>query len=87
MMTPHLPTTDAEIAAELQRAERVVEEAFPQYGTPHSDEYKAGAKAILQYLLAGKRVLCPYNPATAEHDAYYAGVDAGKRMYCHLEDK
>lgn len=87
MMTPHFPTSDTEIAAELQRAERVVEEAFPQYGTPHSDEYKAGAKAILQYLLAGKRVLCPYNPATAEHDAYYAGVDAGKRMYCHLEDK
>ncbi len=86
-MTPHLPTTDAEIAAELQRAERVVEEAFPRHNTPRSEEYKAGARAILKYLLAGNPILCPFEPATAEHDAYYAGVDAGKRMYCHLEDK
>lgn len=86
-MTPHLPITAAEIAAELQRAERVVEEAFPRHNTPRSEEYKAGARAILKYLLAGNPIVCPFDPATAQHDAFYAGVDAGKRMYCHLEDK
>ena len=87
MMTPNFPTSDTEIEAELQRAERVVEEAFPRHNTLRSEEYKAGARAILKYLLAGNPILCPFEPATAEHDAYYAGVDAGKRMYCHLEDK
>ena len=76
-----------EMAAECDRAEQLVEEFYPRDATPHSQEFKEGAKAILKSLLAGRVVLCPFFPATAEHDAFYAGVQAGKKIYQNLEDK
>ena len=80
-------STDQEFLAECDRAERMVEEAFPRESTHRSQEFKDGAKAILKSLLAGRVVLCPFFPATAEHDAFYAGVQAGKKIYQALEDK
>ncbi len=81
------PCIYLELLAECDRAGRIVEEAYPRDATPHSQEFKDGAKAILKSLLAGRVVLCPFFPATAEHDAFYAGVQAGKKIYQNLEDK
>lgn len=82
MIIQKFPQTADETRAELDRAQRIVDEAFPVFGTPRSPEYKAGCLAILQYLLAGRPVLCKYDTGSAEHDAFYAGVDAGKWMIC-----
>ena len=87
MLHSNNPQTKAEFEAEYARAERIVESAFPQHGTPRSDVFKSGAAAILKYMLAGRPVLCPHDPGTVEHDAFYAGVDAGKKIYCHTEER
>ncbi len=87
MICQKFPQTPEDTRAELDRAQRIVDEAFPCFGTPRSPEYKAGCLAILQYLLAGRPVLCKYDTGTAEHDAFYAGVDAGKKIYCHTEER
>jgi len=83
MIFQKFPQTTEETRAELDRAQRIVDEAFPVFGAPRSPEYKAGCLAILQYLLAGKPVRCQHDRGTAGHDAFYAGVDAGKRIFCH----
>ncbi len=86
-MKTNNPASEAEIVAECARADRIVEEAFPTHGTPRSEVFKKGAAAILKYLLVGQPVLCFYDTATVEHDAFYAGVDAGKRIFFHTENK
>lgn len=86
-MTPVHSGISQELLAECERADRLVEEAFPHDATPHSREFKEGAKALLKSLLAGRVILCPYFPVTAEHDAFYAGVEAGRKLYRTLEDK
>lgn len=86
-MTPVHSGISQELLAECERADRLVEEAFPRDATPHSREFKDGAKALLKSLLAGRVIRCPYFPATAEHDAFYAGVEAGRKIYRTLEDK
>ena len=87
MLHANHPQTQAEFEAEYARAARIVEAAFPRHGTPRSDVFKAGAAAILKYMLAGRPVLCPHDPGTVEHDAFYAGVDAGKKIYCNTEER
>lgn len=86
-MQTSYPQTQAEFEAEYARAERIVEAAFPRHGTPRSDVFKAGAASILKYMLAGRPVLCPHDTGTVEHDAFYAGVDAGKKIYAHTEER
>lgn len=87
MIRQHFPRTDAETAAEMERAQRIVDETFLARSTTHSPEYRDGCLAILQYFLACRPVLCPHDPGTVEHDAFYAGVDAGKKIYCHTEER
>ncbi|MBK8113632.1 MAG: hypothetical protein IPK44_03325 [Candidatus Accumulibacter sp.] len=43
MLHSNNPQTQAEFEAEYARAERIVEAAFPQHGTPRSDVFKADA--------------------------------------------
>lgn len=72
--SPPIPTDHAEFA----RSDRLlIEENFPT----RSAEFMAGALAILKYLLGGDPVPCPYDPATAQHDAFHAGVDTGKAIW------
>ncbi|MER2623559.1 MAG: hypothetical protein ABTS22_06435 [Accumulibacter sp.] len=87
MLRSNHPQTQAEIDAEHARAVRIIDEAFPRHGTPRSDVFKAGASALLKYLLAGTPVRCPYEPGTVEYDAFYAGVESGKKIYCHTEER
>lgn len=87
MIRQRFPQTPEEHAAELERAQRIVDEAFPKHGTPRSDEFRAGCLAILQYFLAGQPFWCPGTPSSAQRDAFFAGVDAGKKIFCHWRDR
>ena len=87
MIRQHFPRTDAETEAEMERAQRIVDETFLARSTTHSPEYRDGCLAILQYFLACRPVRCPYAAGTAERDAFYGGVDVGKRIFCHGSER
>lgn len=72
---------------ECDRAEQIVEEWFPKGSTTRSEAFKNGAKSYLRSLLAGRTILCPYPPATAKHDAFFAGVDGAMKLYRAMEGK
>ena len=69
--------------------------AVAAQGTRSTATHTAGAFGMgwlaehvgVRAALAGRPVLCPHDPGTVEHDAFYAGVDAGKKIYCHTEDR
>ena len=53
---------------------------------PRSEAYKAGVLAALRYCLGeAEHVRCPYQPGTAERDAYFSGVQEGHAL-AHEEE-
>lgn len=76
-----------EIQAEIDRAEKIVEGWFPKGSTPRSKQFKEGAEAYLRSIFAGLIILCHYSPSTAEHDAFFAGVDGARKLYRAMEGK
>lgn len=61
-------------------AARLFDDAFAVSRTPRSDAYKAGVLAALRYRLNGVRIESPYQPGTAEFDAFHAGTAEGHRL-------
>jgi hypothetical protein len=68
---------------QLDKAEAVYKKAFEQIRDPRSDAYKRGVLAALVYRYAGIKIRenCPYQPGTAEFDAFTAGCDEGHRLW------
>jgi len=48
---------------------------------PRSTEYRDGARALLTARLGGTTLQNPYKAATAQADAWWAGVEEGKAIY------
>lgn len=65
----------------MSLAEKLFKQAFPPGRLPRSDEYKAGAMAILKQRTGTKGVNCPYREGTVQADAWYAGAYEGHSIY------
>jgi len=48
---------------------------------PRSPEYLNGVRAILSNIIAGTRLLCPFDQATAAADAWQAGTEEGSHIW------
>lgn len=46
----------------------------------HSREYQAGARAALEWILMRAPMGCPYAAGSVEADAFFAGLDEGRRL-------
>lgn len=62
-------------------ARTLFEKAFAVPRDPRSDEYKAGVLAALEFRCDGKPITCPYSPASAQSDAFYAGTNEGHAIW------
>lgn len=86
-MSTEDPVAVGNFLPECDRANQTVEEWFPKGSTPRSEAFKKGAKAYLRSMFAFQTILCPYPPATAKHDAFFAGVDGARKLYRAMEGK
>jgi len=59
------------------QVETLFRAAFDGPRDPRSTPYKAGVRAALAYRIDGTGFPHPYQPGTAEDDAYYAGIAEG----------
>lgn len=74
--------------APVDLAERLFNAAFDIPRNPRSDEYKAGARAVLDYRVSRIRISCPHLPGSAQFDAYHAGVTEGHQIWrAYTEEK
>ncbi len=55
--------------------------AFSKPRDPRSAEYRAGVRAALAFRIEGAHVSHPYNPATAQDDAFHAGMAEGHAIW------
>jgi len=55
--------------------------AFDLPRTPRSEAYKLGANWLLNFRILGLRPPCPFEPSTAEADAFFAGRDEGNAIW------
>jgi hypothetical protein len=69
-------------------AERLFSAAFNVPRSPRSAEYKAGARAVLEYRINGTRISCPHPSASAQSDAFHAGCTEGHQIWrAYTEEK
>lgn len=61
--------------------------AFSRAQSPRSEEYKAGVRAILAHWVNQERCECPYPIASAQADAFFAGVDEGHAIWRDWNDR
>ncbi len=66
-------------------ADTLFKQAFQGPRDPRSPSYRLGCIAGLRYRLAGASLRCPYLPATAEADAWYAGTEEGHAIFRRYE--
>lgn len=52
-----------------------------KHGTPRSPEYRRGIEDVLRLKFGGHPIRCPFQPGTAQFDAYFAGNDRGHAIY------
>lgn len=66
----------------MKTVDELMEEAFgPQNPRdPRSEEYKAGVRTRLAFLIEGRSITCPYLTGTAQADAFFAGFDEANRI-------
>lgn len=62
-------------------ADQLFTAAFAVPRDPRSAAYKAGVLAALKFRIEGRRIPKLYDPASAEDDAYYAGVQEGHAVW------
>ncbi len=74
MAGTHILTAD-------DRIQQLFSAAFDTPRDARSSEYKEGVRAVLTYRVKGERMRCPYQPGTAQADAYYAGVNEGHHIW------
>jgi hypothetical protein len=65
--------------------DELMAEAFAPGCDPRSNEYKRGVRAMLERKINGKTIPLPYDPGTAQADAYMAGWDEGRRIWHELQ--
>jgi len=63
------------------RVDNLFRAAFAGPRDPRSAPYKAGVRAALAYRIDGTGFPHPYQPGTAEDDAYYAGISEGHAIW------
>ena len=57
------------------------------YPVPRSDEYKAGIRAALEFIIIhGEELSPPYPIGTAQSDAWFAGLEEGHRIAAELQE-
>ena len=61
-----------------------VSELCAIHGT-RSPEYQQGIEAALKFRFNGKPIQCPFPIATAQADAFFAGVDEGHVVWWQLK--
>lgn len=64
--------------------------AFDRPREPRSDAYKAGVRDMLTFRINSLATPCsmavaPYKLGTAKADAYFAGHDEGRHIWCRLQ--
>lgn len=52
-----------------------------KHSTPRSPEYRRGIEDVLRLKFGGQPIQCPFQPGTAQFDAYFAGNDRGHAIY------
>lgn len=62
-------------------ADRLFKAAFEIQRNPRSAEYKAGARAVLDYRISGIRISSPHPAGGAQFDAFHAGVTEGHAIW------
>lgn len=55
--------------------------AFGVPRDPRSNAYKLGCLAMLRFRAEGRRLETPFNPGTAESDAWHAGAAEGHAIW------
>lgn len=63
------------------QVETLFSAAFDTPRDPRSAPYKAGVRAALTFRIDGTGFPLPYQPGTAEDDAYYAGIAEGHAIW------
>ena len=63
------------------QVETLFRAAFDTPRDPRSTPYKAGVHAALAFRIDGTGLPHPYQPGTAEDDAYYAGIAEGHAIW------
>jgi hypothetical protein len=58
----------------------LMSQAFDCHRTPRSQPYMDGASAALMFKLCGVALRNPFAQATANADAWWAGLDEGKQL-------
>lgn len=61
--------------------DQLLNAAFSVPRDPRSAEYKAGARAALDFRINGARIKSPYAASTAQDDAYHAGIAEGHAIW------
>lgn len=72
-------------ATSTATADALFAAAFSVPRDPRSPAYKQGVLAALKFRIEGRRIPKLYDPATAEDDAYYAGVQEGHAIWRRAE--
>jgi hypothetical protein len=67
--------------------DEIIRISFPACRDRRSSEYVEGVRAVLSKRLNGIRHKNPYQPGTAQADAFFAGTDEGHRIAQVLEKK
>lgn len=66
---------------QVDLAERLFNAAFDVPRNPRSAEYKAGARAVLDYRVSRIRISCQHPAGSAQFDAFHAGVTEGHAIW------
>lgn len=75
------PQQNANDHSNLLSVDHLYNKAFSSTRDPRSPEYKAGVRAALAYRIDGVRIPQPYQPGTAQDDAYHAGQLEGHAIW------
>jgi hypothetical protein len=67
--------------------EQLFKAAFDTARDPRSAEYKEGVRAALNYRINGVHTRCPYPAASAQSDAFYAGITEGHSIWRAHQEK
>lgn len=65
----------------LMLVETLLRNAFDRPRTPRSIAYKRGAQWALDFRILDVRAPLPYQPGTAEADAFFAGRNEGNEIW------
>lgn len=61
--------------------EQLYRDAFHSARDPRSPEYKSGVRAALAFRIEGTPIAREYDPASAQDDAFCAGMVEGHALY------